>query len=257
MSRAKLVLMVGQSNCEGYESLANLQGTYTSATPYSTIKVWNGGGSGFLAMDNTGNTNQWPETSSKFGIEFKLMTSIQAYYGDTVYICKPAWGSHGLQDGAGSAGTYDPDIRGTSSKWDTIISAYNEAYNNLFQTYKNNIDILAMVYIGGEADAKAPYASTWEAALTSFISKLRAATGRPSLPFIITKLSSSVDPTTFPQASTLNTGTDNVAGAVSGVYTINTDACSLQGDNTHYDATGYETLGGLVYSAMTSNGLLV
>lgn len=253
----KMIYMMSQSNSKGNAPIATLQAGYQAASPYSTIKVWNGA-SGFVNLDDATNSNQWPEQNNSFGVEFKLMTSIQTFYNDTVYITKPSWGSHGLQSGAGSAGTYDPSVRGiTTGKYDVGISAFNESYNTLFQTEKNNIDILAYVFIGGEADAKAPYAATWEAAMTAFISNIRARTNRPSLPFIICKLSSSVDTGVMPLFATVNTGSDNVAAAVANVYTINTDSCTLQGDLTHYTAAGYETLGGLIYDCMVNNNLLI
>lgn len=253
---AKAIYMMSQSNTKGDAGMATLQAPYQAGTPYSTIQVWNTGG--FVDLDDTTNTNQWPEQSNCFGVEFGLMTRIQSYYNTTVYIVKPAWGSHGLQSGAGSAGTYDPSVRGiTTGKYDVGISAFNEAYNELFQTHKNDIDILAYVFIGGEADAKVPYAATWEAAMTDFIANIRARTGRPNLPFIICKLSSSVTTVTMPEFATVNTGSDNIAASDSNVFTINTDSCTLQADDTHYTNAGYETLAGLIYDCMVNNNLLI
>lgn len=257
MSRAKLILMMAQSNTKGAADNADLQANYQAATPYSTIKVWNGA-SGFLSMDDTTNTNQWPEKNLNFGVEYKLMTAIQSFYNDTVYLTKPAWGSHGLQSGAGGNGCYGPSVKGiTTGKYDVGISAFNESHCSLFQTFKNDIDILAYVFIGGEADAKPPYSATWEASLTGFISDIRERTGRPDLPFIICKLSTSITPVSFPDFAIINSGSDAVAAAVPNVYTINTDACALQVDLTHYTAAGYEDLGTLIYNVMVNNGMLI
>lgn len=242
-----------QSNEKGTAPLATLSGVYPTSLP--TLQVWNGP-SGFLAANRSTNTNQWPEQSNTHGIEYKLGTLLQAHFNDTIYWVKPARGSYGLHNGAGSAGTYDPLVRGVAAGilWDVAMSAWNEALNALFQTDKNDINILPLLYTGLEADAKPPYSGTIVAKLTAYITKCRLAIGKPNHPFVITKLSSSVTTVTMPDFAIINAGIDTVCASMTNVVSLVTDGWQLQGDATHYTSAGFETAGQDVFNCYQSNG---
>jgi hypothetical protein len=108
----------------------------------------------------------------------------------------------------------------------------------------------------GESDAHASYASSYATNMTALIANIRSVMNRSTLPVVITKLSTSINAGTCPTFATINTAIDTVTGSVSGVYSVNTNTCTFQAGNIHYDAAGLETLGELIYNCMISNNIL-
>jgi len=102
MAIVKVILMAGQSNCQGFGTITNLNGTNTTnlaTSALTNINIWDSGDVGWDVLDassGAGNTNQARDTLS-LGAEMQIGFRFQQQFsGEEIYIVKLGDGNSAL-----------------------------------------------------------------------------------------------------------------------------------------------------------------
>lgn len=115
-------------------------------------------------------------------------------------------------------------------------------------------EICGMLWMQGEGDTETlEMANTYENNLLLLIKDVRLKTGKPELPFVMGRISSSLlkeTPWVFNFVDIVQNAQENVAAADPHVYSINTNKLSTLEDNTHFDTQGQLRLGKGMAKAM-------
>ena len=108
-------------------------------------------------------------------------------------------------------------------------------------------EIGGMLWMQGESDSETTeMAKAYEANLKLLVADVRKQTGRPTLPIVMGRISSSLlkkTPWNFDQARIVQAAQEAVAAEDAHVHIINTDALGTLKDNTHFDTEAQLTLG--------------
>jgi len=253
-------LIAGQSNADGRAKTnglpLNLQGNQTdvpfvygnSSTAYSGLTVLK------------------PSTSSMggFGPEITFGRSMADYYSgsnQSVALLKYAYGGSSLYSDWMAGGTSSTIGDGTKyQSFQSTVSAGLAALQSAFPTAI--IVISGVLWVQGEADidaatdGSAPNAvSNYAANLTALINDMRLTYGNPTLPFLLSRISSHQTYYSDPAANSysnylaLRNQQALVASSVANTFLINTDGSSFTTANPintpglHYDAGGQQALG--------------
>lgn len=166
---AKVIIRMGQSNSFGNTAMASLQAPYQQT--YSNIKTW--GGSGFTSLNYAVNNNQYPSPANTFGSEFALLSTLQTYFGETIYDIKYAVGGSYLGTALSPSANWNVNTKG--SYFYNAISVINNAVANLW----NNVGIrqfdFYIFWDQGESDTHGTTdANNYQANVTALINALRA-----------------------------------------------------------------------------------
>jgi hypothetical protein len=240
-----IIEIEGQSNAGGAAFLTTLQSDLRSGVPGAY--VYNYQASAWQGLDTTNNGCYAIDGvyTRQFGTELRLMKLLQAHYSRNMYLVKYT--------------QYNTDLYGnTSPTWSNFVSGSLFAGSNT--NYSNAMAALtsfapavtqrlkAIVWIQGVNDANATTASTYQAALTSFIAAKRAAYGY-SVPFVIVRMSNAQ--TAYGSyTAVIQAAQDAVVANVANCYIVNTDGLSTQSDGVHYNAAGYDALASRIYNVV-------
>jgi len=232
-----LIPIIGQSNADGREPMANLQAEYTSSNPNPLVPFFNG--TIFSPIDDNPANNQHPTQNAEFGFEFSLGKKIADHLGHTAYMYKYGDGGIGLaQDG----GETDWSPQSTGEAFDNFITTFINAKKEL-QIANKLFFVPAIIWIQGENDAKTESkALAYQPNTIAFIDAIKS---RLSIdpPFIDMRIHNTLPIGTYAHKATVRTAKDNVAALRNDVIQVDTDAYGIDGDDIHYNAAGNDTGG--------------
>ena len=225
------VYIAGQSNALGWEDMANLQVGYQGTN--TNVKMWTG--SAYNTINSATNNNQFPVAykNNKFGAEFSLGYKLATYLGKDVNILKYAKGASKLA------------ADGSALDWSTSTNELYLDFKNAI-TASGNVRFKSVLWIQGEQDCLLlADANAYEANLTSFINGIRTHVGY-DIHFTIVLVNS--NSTTLTYRTTVRAAQLSVAATLTNISTIDADSFSLQVDNVHYDASGYDSIGDATFN---------
>lgn len=239
MATNKIIGLFGQSNCVGRADMVDLP---LSRQGYLyNLRVWDG--NNFEVINHNLNNNQLGQPSNQFGIEFELRDYAN-FLNEDIYVCKFGKGGTALAADPGD------DWNTTTDELHNTISIYIGRVNTWMNDRGKNFEWVAIIWIQGEKDAQTEsYANSYQANEAALISAWNSDIGATPYWYICNLHSDS------PQdyASTVRSAKSTNAASNSKYYLIDTDDCSLQDDNIHYDANGYITLGQKIVNGLKAD----
>lgn len=239
MAINKLIIFFGQSNCRGAEPMATLpverQGLKLN------LRIWDG--TKFECIDSTTNNNQLIEKLNEYSYEFWL-EDLSPDLNQDIYVLKYGIGGARL---ANSAPTWNV----AGALWAALqteiddIEAWMTARGKEFEWH-------SVIWHQGESDSgiSLAFANQYEGNETALISAIDTKLG--TTPFFYNV---GINPD-------LNREWDSIVDAAKHTTTSNDTTTrryvsqtgvSLQGDNTHLNAAGTETLGNLIVNTIKSD----
>lgn len=243
VTRVRIVLQAGQSNADGRAAVTDLPTSPVNLqSPQDDIDLFYRVAGGSAAM-----TTLRPGLSetSGFGPEIALGRRLADLWageaGTRVAIVKYANGGTNLAvqwKGGGDATTV-----GDGPEYVTFQQTVSQGLAALAAAYPAaSLELQGMVWLQGESDAVASYASLYQANLAAFIADVRATYGA-KLPFVIARLSSGQTALTASYLNQVRTAQDAVAAADPRTGLIATDDLGLNGDNLHFNASAQQAIG--------------
>ena len=231
----------GQSNASGHELMANLQAEYIGSN--ANIQIWNG--SAYENIDSTTNNNQFPALAqnTKFGSEFSFGKKLSDNLGVPIYLQKYAVGSTFLWN------------RAAEDDWNAAnVGEYYDIVQGIITSAGDVSNSKAIIWIQGEADAVFSAATDlYYTNLVAFINGMRAFTGIADLKFICVLLNDNISATET-YSMRVRSAMCKARETLSNVVTINTNECDFDTDDRHYNASGYDEIGNLLYLEETGSG---
>jgi len=246
-SPPKLFVFAGQSNMRGTVGLADVPVHLQTAD--SGIKIWTG--AAFETMEvgvNSGNNNG-DGTAENWGPEAEFAYQHrQANPGETIYIVKVAQGGTGLAlDGGGA----DWNVASASDLWDDLTGHVAAALAAVTDLY-----VAAMFWFQGEADAKIEAdANAYADNLDDLVTAARSEFSAPDMKFIAGRIHDTLPIGTYPYKATVRSA-QQAFQSTSECYTIDTDSFSIGGDNVHFTATGFVSVGDSFYTTYATDAVL-
>lgn len=240
---ANIVIFAGQSNAtdQGASSAltAAQQGVMTWARSFKKT------------ADDTANSGRWynyatgvnsmatQATAGKFGSACTMADRLFYTHGKVAFSINTAIGNTRLSNLAGAP------------NWSSAIttSYYNRCINTLVLPSINllptpNYKIAAYFWSQGESDAAVlAQANEYQANLIAFIAKVRLDLSLPNLPFIISRLKTTLNPTSYPYASTVIAAQDYVIANIANTYILNNETETYLADLVHYTDASYISIG--------------
>lgn len=246
-----MIGMGGQSNCVGFASQSNLtninkyfanqynavrlrqqDGTNANPPVYTTYPV-----EGVKARTNSPTLNM--------GLELSCSRYLNLRAPDMWAMAKDGIGSTSLADHWRKGSVYPTIPPNLYARHITFLKDSMRILNAVIAAY---------VFPLGETDATdAADAAAFQVNQTQYIADIRADLGNPTLPVILLRLHIN-----NPGAHklTIRAAQEAIASSVPGVFLIDVDDLTLQGDNLHFTADSYITLGNRVGAAiMTALGM--
>ncbi|BCX49286.1 hypothetical protein HAHE_31940 [Haloferula helveola] len=115
-------------------------------------------------------------------------------------------------------------------------------------------EVGGMLWMQGESDSETvEMANAYEANLKKLVDDVRERTGKPALPIVVGRISSSLlkkTPWNFDQAAIVQAAQESVAKADPNIELVQTDDLPTLKDNTHFNSEGQLTLGNRMADAM-------
>lgn len=174
-----------------------------------------------------------------FGPEIKLGRVLADHYSTDVAVLKFAINATSL------AIDWDPGT--ADSLYEQMLDIVDEALAALASAGHTGT-LAGCFWMQGEWDALyGSYAAAYQSNLTAFIADLRAAWGKPGLPFIIGRLNTHIRECpyfSFPYLDTVRAAQQAVASSVPRTALVDTDDLPLYTDLLHFAAAGQLKLGG-------------
>lgn len=192
-----------------------------------------------------GNVNTHPQVNAGdialFGPEISLALKLRERHPDGVYIIKLAANGASLQPTESATWNWDPD---TGNLYSLLLEAFDEARAWLCERGLAP-DVRGFFFDQGEGDANAGLGSSYQAALTAFIARVRqdfstrVDAGSSKLPFVIGRLMDHDRQTlTAAQVLAVRNAQDAVAAADADVVSIDLDSCAIKTDDIHRSGRG-------------------
>lgn len=236
------VICAGQSNALGFQLDQSVLPVHLQS-PIANALIWDTPNAVWQTLRpgyNTGtasNPQCWgPE--SEFSYQWTL-----AHPGKKLYVVKSVKGSTPLAlDPVGQ----DWNPASVGDLFDTCTNTVVAAKSNLANA---SVDyrVTNILWMQGEQDASvANYAPLYQTNFTNFIANARTRWGdgdNTSVTFGRIHLG-----TGFAYGSNVRAAQANVAATVSGVYMVDTDSYTMQGDNLHFSAADQVSLGGSMFA---------
>jgi len=251
-NKVPFLIILGQSNARGSAPNADIGAGLSG--PFSLCRIWNG--TDFVSLDLS--TNR--AVSGEHGFEMALGKAFQDA-GQECYIFKDALGGSVL----------DNDVENSNTKgWLPFVGNRNSRVFNTGFPLANAVSaaqatgrvfVPVFVWCQGEADSNDtdnPGAYLfYERNLTELVGQVRAFLG-VTAKTVVVRTSNSITAPAYSRLSEVRAAQDNVVGVADGAVIVSGDGLALQADNLHYTSGSYATLGGLIYTEVTSatvNGL--
>ena len=243
VTRLRIVLLAGQSNADGRATISGLPTSpvdLQSPQPDVDLFYKVEGGTAALTTLRPGLTE-----TAQFGPEITLGRKLADLWsgetGTRIAIIKYANGGTNLavqwKGGGNNTTTGDGPEYVTFQQTITAgLAALAAAYPGATQ------DLQGLVWLQGESDAVASYASSYQANLTTFVADVRATYGS-DLPFTIARLSSGQTNLTESYLNQVRAAQDAVAAADPRTGIIFTDSFGLNADNLHFNTSGQQAIG--------------
>ncbi len=243
VTRLRIVLLAGQSNADGRATISALPTSPVNLQlPQSDVDFFYKveGGTPTLTTLRPGLSE-----TSQFGPEITLGRKLADLWaseaGTRVAIIKYANGGTNLavQWKAGGTNT----TTGDGPEYVTFQQTVTAGLAALAAAYPAaTLDLQGLVWLQGESDAVAAYASSYQDNLTAFIADLRATYGA-DLPITIARLSSGQTNLTTSYLNQVRAAQDAVAAADPRSGIIFTDSYGLNSDYLHFNTAGQQAIG--------------
>lgn len=230
---AKVFLLAGQSNMEGYGDNSDLTGSL--ASPLSTVQIWKSGTSSFADLaPGYGVGGGSNGSGSYFGPELVFGHELAgALPGKEIVLIKYAVSATDLEN------DWEPSTNGTYTAFKNTVTNALTALGTPGVDYQ----IEALLWSQGERDARQGFGPNYESNLNAFIADVRLQYGS-DLPFLLSQLSSGQTDLPVLGLSQVRTAQANVAGNDPNAYLIATDSFALDHDvDLHFGTNGQLALG--------------
>lgn len=211
--------------------MVNLQSQYQGRN--GNVQIWNG--SSFESIDSTINNNQLGEPLNSFGPEFSFGKRLSDHLEQRIFMTKFAIGSTVLAEVSPQI-DWNPDSVG--EHYDTLVGHVDASI------VAQNITRIILFWQQGEGDAEnEANADLYDTNLPLLVNAFRAQYPSIQVDVILGNIHDDLPPGTFPFDDDVRTAYSNGNGSLSRTALIDPDAYPLEGDSTHYDATGQDDQG--------------
>lgn len=235
----KVFLLAGQSNMDGCGTAEELPKKYK--VPPANAMTWDNKRTTWVALG----TDSFAEKRGfKFGPEIAFTHLMAMQYPDSmIAIVKTSGGGTKLWKhwlpGKGMHTYFFKNIDNARGQ----LQADGQAY-----------EICGMLWMQGESDAEEiEKAKAYDENLKVFFADVRTRTGKPELPIVMGRISSSLlkkTPWNFDHTKIVQQAQEKVAAADEHVFIINTDDLETLKDNTHFNGPAQIRLGNEMGKAM-------
>jgi hypothetical protein len=244
----KFIGLIGQSNATGAMLNSGLPSDLAGIIPNAYIYDLVSGT--YQQLQNNINNRQdisLPGNNGAFGIEMRLMKLLGSYYSTPQYMFKYCYvGTQLYNNNATCWNVFCTPV----SLWVNSFAKCAEATSKLPIASKN---LQWLIWIQGENDCNATSAAAYQQNLTDVINFTRSSTGlSTNLKFILVSLATTQTSLNATYSAQISTAMSTIAGSLTNVFFISQNS-SVQGDNTHYDAAGYDNIATLVYNVIIAN----
>ena len=232
--RIQVVLLGGQSNADGRAAPAGLPTSPVNLQqPQDDVDFYENGSLTTL--------RPFTEFGPEITLGRRLSDNLAIDLKTRVAIIKNAAGGTDLSSDwvAGGDGTTTDD----GPRYVTFQGTVNGGLAALAAAYPNAaIEIVGMLWVQGERDARTAQAANYEANLTNFLADIRLTYGS-DLWFVVSRLSSSQTAINSGGLATVRAAQSAVAAADPLTALLDTDGFGMKSDDLHFDATGQQQLG--------------
>jgi Carbohydrate esterase, sialic acid-specific acetylesterase len=235
----KLFLLAGQSNMDGCGIWEDLP-VELRKTP-GNVRIWDNRDSKWVEL---GRDSTAIARNLQFGPEIAFAHGLSKAYPD-----------HEIALVKTSAGGTKLHTQWTPGKgmYERFTGNYQNAVADLKKAGKK-CEIAGMLWMQGESDSETlEMANAYEANLKAMFRDVREKVGKPHLPIVMGRISSSLlkkTPWNFDHAAVVQKAQEAVATADPDVSIIHTDELGTLNDNTHFDSKAQLTLGGEMATRM-------
>jgi hypothetical protein len=240
-----LWILRGQSNAYGVAPY--MQAASDLVAPVTDNKIWNIDAQAWQVMQLNVNNGGMPGhvASSAYGVEMRLMKSLQDFYNTPQYLHKYTY--YGTYLAQVSGGNPDWSPSSTGENFDLSHVDWAASKNSL--PYQSNVK--AYIWIQGENDGVDQY-SSYQTNLINFISAERAYYGLPNLPFIILRLGDEQTGINSTGLAAVRAAQQYVATNISNCFLVSADGVPTNSsDHIHYDPPGsYDTIAQRIYNVL-------
>jgi len=238
ITRVHVILLGGQSNAVGYGVKADLpKSPINFQGPQLTVDLYD------RLYTDLSPRKVDPSFGSEITLGHSLAKSLTADTPERIAIVKYAVGGTNLYEQWKAGG--DATTAGDGPLYQDFQVNAAEGLTALAAAYPGaSIEIVAMLWIQGEADANRGYHEEYEGNLTTFIADIRE-TYRSDLPFFISRLSDSqFNVETSVPVQTVRAAQETIASMDDRAFLLDTDGFSVTfGDPIHFDAEGQQSIG--------------
>lgn len=237
----KIFLLGGQSNMDGCGRSEDLPERYKDHP--ENVVTWDQNTKEWMPL---GEDSFAQVRNFQFGPEVVFSHKLAKKFPDhTIAIIKTS---------AGGTTLYKHWVPG-KNMYSRFLTKMNDGLQQLDQ--KNiNYEVCGMLWMQGEGDTETiEMANAYESNLLLLIKDVRIKTGKPELPFVMGRISSSLlkeTPWEFNFVEIVQKAQENVAAGDAHVHVINTNKLPTLKDNTHFNTKGQLSLGKNMAKAMIS-----
>jgi hypothetical protein len=229
----KLFLLGGQSNMDGCGRWNELP-EKSRETP-ANVRIWDNRKQEWKKI---GEDTTAIARNLQFGPELVFSQRISATFPDhEIRLVKTSAGGTSLALG------WLPDKK---KMYVRFIDNYRNALADLEKSGQK-VDTAGLLWMQGESDAETiERAEAYEKNLVILLADVREKTGKPKLPVVLGRISSSLlkkTPWNFDHAPIVQKAQETVTSKDADAYLVQTDALPTLKDNTHFDTAGQSTLG--------------
>ncbi len=239
---AGVYVLFGQSNAEGYASVADLPADLRRPMP--NARIWKVVGGNFEALAG-GVNGRTVTTSAWCGPELTLARSLSAT-GNTIYLVKLAVGQTALGPTPGPTNEWGVEA---GELYALLQSEIGHACMALvLQGLTPRVRGICMMQ--GESDATdESWATGYQSRLASLVQHFRSDllqagfADAAAVPFVLGQIDKDLPQDIFPWVEAVRIAQANVAASTPVCAIVDTTGLSLQDDHTHFDTAGVMTLG--------------
>lgn len=232
------LLVCGQSNAEGRESISNLPGTVPN--PQTNTKMFNRVTGVFADFQLGQNSGAATNNSNDWGFDTLLFKKLTDYLTDTIYVAKGTKGgtpisATNLSASDDSLNAFFEDIE-ASSATSLLNKLESDFYGAKADAVTNGIDIdwKCIVFHQGEADRNTPRDEEYYQNMKDMIAYLRGMVGSPTVPFVF----GTIHTDSNRYSAVVNAAQRQIASEDSFVFIVDLDLTTWThiGDDIHFDA---------------------
>ena len=229
----KLFLLGGQSNMDGCGRWNELPENLKQ-TP-ANVRIWD---NKTLEWKKIGEDSTAIARKLQFGPELVFSHRLSAAFPDhEIRLVKTSAGGTSLADG------WLPEKK---KMYPRFIANYQNALADLEKS-GHAVETAGMLWMQGESDSDTiERAEAYEKNLPILLADVREKTGKPHLPVVMGRISSSLlkkTPWVFDHCPIVQKAQEAVAAKDPDTYLVQTDDLTTLKDNTHFDTAGQTTLG--------------